>query len=76
MQLTVFQVARWSGTPVNARPREHDELGWFAAADLPGLRLAHSGYLQPLGDALTAGPPEAARRPGAVAQARWGAGRA
>jgi hypothetical protein len=25
-------------------PEEHDRIGWFAAAELPSLRVAHPAY--------------------------------
>ena len=42
-----FVVTGWVGSPRNAAPDEHDALGWFAASDLPGLRLAHPAYRTP-----------------------------
>lgn len=39
-----FVVTRWEGEPLNAAPEEHDGLGWFGAADLPGLVLAHPSF--------------------------------
>ena len=39
-----FLMTRWQGSPTNAAPDEHDDLGWFPAADLGGLRLARRHY--------------------------------
>lgn len=40
----VWAVTAWRGEPMNSAPEEHDDLRWFAAADLPHLRLAHRSY--------------------------------
>ncbi|HEX6499945.1 MAG TPA: NUDIX domain-containing protein [Micromonosporaceae bacterium] len=52
VRLTVWRVPRWAGTPVNLCPEEHDELGWFRAADLDDLALAHPSYRPMLGALL------------------------
>ena len=39
-----FRVVQWTGEPVNAAPEEHDDLAWFTAGELDGLRLAHPSY--------------------------------
>ena len=44
VELTVHRVQRWSGTPVNRCPEEHDELRWCTAADLSALPLVHPAY--------------------------------
>lgn len=41
-----FLVTRWRGQPMNAAKDEHDALGWFAASELPKLRLAHPSYAE------------------------------
>ncbi len=46
----IWLLDRWTGTPVNAAPDEHDAVAWFETSDLAGLRLAH----QPLFPMLTA----------------------
>lgn len=37
VELDAWLVTRWSGTPANRAPDEHDALGWFGLADLPPL---------------------------------------
>ena len=36
----VFLVERWSGSPENRAPEEHDDIRWFSEQELPGLVLA------------------------------------
>ena len=43
----------WSGQPRNRCPEEHDELRWVTAAELPGLELADSRYVELLTELLT-----------------------
>ncbi|WP_433303345.1 NUDIX domain-containing protein [Actinoplanes sp. CA-030573] len=45
VHMRIWLVEKWTGTPVNAAPEEHDAMGWFRTADLGGLRLAHESYL-------------------------------
>lgn len=45
IRLHAFLVTAWDGEPVNLAPHEHDDLGWFGAADLPGLTLADPAVL-------------------------------
>lgn len=51
--LSAWLVTRWSGTPVNAAPDEHD-LRWFALEELPPP--AHPAVRAALVGALGAGP--------------------
>ena len=44
LRLTVWRIDAWQGEPTNCSPDEHDDLGWFAPAELPGLALAHPSY--------------------------------
>lgn len=46
--MRIWLVDRWTGTPVNAAPDEHDAVTWFEAPDLASLRLAHGSYLSML----------------------------
>src|SRR5215471_10951415 len=41
-------IDRWTGTPVNAAPDEHDAVAWFETSDLDSLCLAHLSYLSML----------------------------
>jgi 8-oxo-dGTP diphosphatase len=42
--LRIWVVTAWAGDLVNAAPAEHDDLAWFSASQLAGLRLAHDSY--------------------------------
>jgi hypothetical protein len=42
--MQIWLVDRWTGTPVNAAPDEHDAVAWFETSDLDSLRLAHESY--------------------------------
>ena len=44
LDLTVWVSGRWRGRVTNRQPEEHDAIGWFAAAQLDGLRFAHPSY--------------------------------
>ncbi|GAA1654034.1 NUDIX domain-containing protein [Actinoplanes couchii] len=43
--LRIWLVDRWTGTPVNAAPDEHDTVQWFETSGLDRLDLAHESYL-------------------------------
>ena len=45
LEMSVWIVDDWEGVPRNRALEEHDQLGWFVAAELPGLKLAHPSYL-------------------------------
>ncbi|NYE68924.1 NUDIX domain-containing protein [Microlunatus parietis] len=45
IELHAYLVDRWDGTPVNAAPDEHDQLGWFAPDELAKLKLADPASL-------------------------------
>jgi mutator protein MutT len=38
--ITVWAFGEWDGNVTNCAPEEHDELGWFGAAELQALDLA------------------------------------
>jgi 8-oxo-dGTP pyrophosphatase MutT (NUDIX family) len=40
----VWILRAWSGEPVNAAPREHDAIGWFAPREAAALDLALAAY--------------------------------
>jgi mutator protein MutT len=50
--LRIWMVEDWVGSPLNASPVEHDDLGWFDVFEVAGLRLAHGGYLALIRDTL------------------------
>lgn len=52
LELHAFVVETWSGTPTNLAPEEHDEIGWFAPAEVTGLRLAHPDLAGFVADAV------------------------
>lgn len=54
-----FLVTEWSGAPTNRAPEEHDDLGWFTAAELASLTMSDPAGHKDLGDIL-----ERARPPG------------
>ncbi len=55
-QTHVFAVTGWRGTPHNAAVDEHDDLGWFDADEVGGLRLGDDGFRAWLQGVLRPGP--------------------
>ncbi|MEU8816898.1 NUDIX domain-containing protein [Actinoplanes sp. NPDC048796] len=53
IRLSAWMVGEWSGTPANAAPEEHDEIGWFRPEELPPLAhdLVRQALLQAMRDA-------------------------
>jgi 8-oxo-dGTP diphosphatase len=45
LDMQIWLVEAWVGSPTNAAPHEHDAIGWFELSGLNQLRLAHDGYL-------------------------------
>jgi mutator protein MutT len=45
LDLTVWVSRRWRGEVSNLQPDEHDAIGWFGAAQVEQLRLAHPSHL-------------------------------
>ncbi|MET8005438.1 NUDIX domain-containing protein [Nonomuraea glycinis] len=43
--MQIWLIDRWTGTPVNAAPDEHDAVAWFETSDLDSLRLASQEHL-------------------------------
>jgi 8-oxo-dGTP diphosphatase len=41
LNLTIYVVRDWDGTPINGDLEEHDEIGWFEEARVRDLRMAH-----------------------------------
>ena len=54
VEMDIWPVTDWHGTPANLVPDEHDAIAWFAAEDLTTLEMAHHSYLALLGTALRA----------------------
>lgn len=44
IELRVYVVTAWEGTPHNLLPEEHDHIAWFAVEEACRLPLAHSDY--------------------------------
>ncbi|MDD7940061.1 NUDIX domain-containing protein [Actinomycetospora lutea] len=51
-ELSVWLVHAWAGEVRNVADHEHERLGWFTAAELPALDLAHPSYPSLLAEAL------------------------
>jgi len=54
VEMDIWPVTDWHGTPANLDSGEHDAIAWFAAEDLATLELAHDSYLALLRTALRA----------------------
>lgn len=54
LRLGIWVTRRWSGSPANRSPEEHDELRWVSGPQLTGLPLAHPGYAGLLASLLPA----------------------
>jgi 8-oxo-dGTP diphosphatase len=48
LDLTVWVCTSWQGDVHNLQPDEHDEVGWFARAELARLPMADPAYLPAL----------------------------
>jgi len=44
LELSIWKIDSWVGSPVNAAPDEHDAVAWFALHDALALPLAHPDY--------------------------------
>jgi 8-oxo-dGTP pyrophosphatase MutT (NUDIX family) len=53
--MQVWLVTEWVGEVSNAAPLEHDDLAWYAGADLGGLELADESYPALIATALGPG---------------------
>jgi len=45
LDLKLWILHRWTGTPTNAAPDEHVTIGWFAFSEAQALDLAHDTYV-------------------------------
>jgi 8-oxo-dGTP pyrophosphatase MutT (NUDIX family) len=52
VDLRIWVIQEWIGTPVNASPNEHDHVEWFSSGAVAGLRLAHESYISLIAEAL------------------------
>lgn len=53
--MRVWTCRRWSGSPRNCAPHEHDEIGWFTEQEAGSLRIADSVYRHWISVALAPG---------------------
>jgi 8-oxo-dGTP diphosphatase len=44
VDMQIWLVDAWTGSPANVAPDEHDAIAWFAEDAVGGLRLAHDSY--------------------------------
>lgn len=45
LDMRLWILYRWSGTPTNSAPNEHELIAWFTLADARNLVLAQESYL-------------------------------
>lgn len=56
VEMGIWLVGSWTGTPTNLAPEEHDTIAWFSAEELTALKMAHPSYLD-LFRAILRAPP-------------------
>ena len=56
VEMGIWLVRSWKGTPANLAPEEHDTIAWFTAEELTALELAHPAYLDLFRGMLRAPP--------------------
>ena len=56
VEMGIWFVGGWNGTPANLAPEEHDAIAWFTADELTALEMAHPSYLD-LFRAMLKAPP-------------------
>jgi mutator protein MutT len=44
VDMQIWLIEAWTGTPVNVAPDEHDDIAWFRDTEIEDLRLAHGDY--------------------------------
>ncbi len=52
VDIKVWLITEWQGTPENAAPDEHDNIAWFTEDQAMSLLLAHASYPSLIVDAL------------------------
>ena len=45
VEMGIWFVGSWNGTPANLAPEEHDAIAWFTDKELLALEMAHPSYL-------------------------------
>ena len=58
VEMGIWFVGSWNGTPANLAPEEHDAIAWFTAEELTALEMAHPSYLDLFRAILRAPPNE------------------
>jgi 8-oxo-dGTP diphosphatase len=53
VDMQIWLIEAWRGSPTNVAPDEHDAIAWFETDELGGLRLAHDSYLELFTEALS-----------------------
>jgi 8-oxo-dGTP diphosphatase len=56
VEMGIWLVGSWNGTPANLAPEEHDAIAWFTAEELTALEMAHPSYVD-LFRAILRAPP-------------------
>jgi len=54
LEMEIWVITRWRGSPTNMTSEEHDAIAWFTAEQLPDLELAHPSYAETFRKALEA----------------------
>ena len=44
LDLKLWILYQWKGTPMNTAPNEHEAIRWFAFSEVRALELAHASY--------------------------------
>ena len=44
LDLKLWILHQWEGTPINAAPDEHERICWFAFSEARALELAHESF--------------------------------
>jgi 8-oxo-dGTP diphosphatase len=52
LDMQIWLIEAWTGSPANVAPEEHDAIAWFTEDALGGLSLAHDSYLAMFGRVL------------------------
>lgn len=53
LEMQVWRIIEWTGSPRNAAPEEHDEIAWFSLSAARAVDLAHDRYLDLFEEALS-----------------------
>lgn len=53
VDMKIWLVTEWNGSPTNASSDEHDDVRWFSASEVIDLDLAHPMYVTLIPRAIT-----------------------